>query len=194
MVLYTDALRNVFTVGDAWPGNPAATVISSEVLTRSYHLSITIRAATRKDAALLAELIHALADFVGDECVVTAEAIEQQLFGEKPAAEALIGELDGKPEGFALFFPTFSTFLGRPSLYLEDFFVNPDVRGNGLGLAMLQSLAELAKERGYCRLDWAVLDWNTRAAEFYKRLGAEVIEEYTIYRLTEEGLSKLTSK
>ena len=155
--------------------------------------SITIRLAIREDSLLLAELIGSLANFVGDACVVTPDSIERHLFGSRPAAEALIAEYNGKAEGFALFFPTFSTFLGRPSVYLEDFFVNPEMRGNGIGRAMMIRLAELALERGYCRLDWAVLDWNTRAAEFYKRLGAEVIDEYTIYRLTEEGLSKLTS-
>ncbi|HWF44936.1 MAG TPA: GNAT family N-acetyltransferase [Candidatus Kapabacteria bacterium] len=152
---------------------------------------ITIRLATREDSALLAGLIRSLANFVGDECVVTPESIERDLFDSHPAAEALIAEYKGKAEGFALFFPTYSTFLGRPSMYLEDFFVNPDVRGNGIGRAMMLRLAELALERGYCRLDWAVLDWNTRAAEFYKRLGAEIIDDYTIYRLTEEGLTKL---
>ncbi len=154
---------------------------------------ITIRPATPDDSALLAALIHALATFVSDECVITREAVAEHFFGPHPAAEALIGEVDGKPEGFAVFFPTFSTFLGRPSVYLEDLFVNPEARGHGLGLALLRGLAQLALERGYCRLDWAVLDWNTRAAEFYKRLGAEAIEEYNIYRMTEETLAKLVS-
>ncbi|MDP4198139.1 MAG: GNAT family N-acetyltransferase [Bacteroidota bacterium] len=155
--------------------------------------AITIRPARKEDSARLAEFIHGLADFVGDECVVTPEAIERHLFSERPAAEALIAEYDSKPEGFALFFPTFSTFQGRPSLYLEDFFVNPKMRGKGVGLAMLVRLAQITQERGYCRLDWAVLDWNTRAADFYKRLGAEAIEEFTMYRLTEEALATLTA-
>ena len=155
---------------------------------------IVIRFATREDSELLATLIRSFADFVSDSCVITPEAINEYLFGVRPTAEALIAEYDGKAEGFAIFFPTFSTFLGRPSLYLEDLYVNQDARGKGIGLALLLYLAELVLERGYCRMDWAVLDWNTSAAEFYNRLGAKVIDEYKIHRLTEDAILNLTRK
>jgi GNAT superfamily N-acetyltransferase len=143
---------------------------------------------------LIAELIHSLAKYerMSDMCEITPEAITLHLFGPNPAAEALIAEYDGAPEGFALFFTTFSTFLGKPGLYLEDLFVKPDSRGLGIGKALLLHLVTLAQERNCGRVEWAVLNWNESAIGFYKKLGAKPMNEWAVYRLTEESISDLT--
>jgi GNAT superfamily N-acetyltransferase len=159
--------------------------------------SIRIRAATRSDCALLVELIRKLAEYqrLSDKCIVTEDQIEHQLFGAEPAAEAIVAEYNSgsgwKPEGFALFFRSFSTFLGTPGLYLEDLFVNTEVRGNGLGKALLMYLVETAKERGYARVEWSVLDWNRSAIAFYESLGALPLADSTIYRLSEATMDHL---
>ncbi len=156
--------------------------------------SITIRHATPEDVALLAELIHSLAAYerMSDVCKTTPEALALHLFGTRPAAEALIAEYDGAPEGFALFFTTFSTFLGKPGIYLEDLFVKSDSRGLGIGKALLLHLVQLANERGCGRVEWAVLNWNESAIGFYKKLGAKPMTEWTVYRLSEDSISDLT--
>ena len=155
---------------------------------------LSIRPATVEDCPLLVRLIESLADYerLREECRITPEALQEHLFGPKPAAEAVIGEIDGTPEGFALFFTSFSTFVGKPGLYLEDLFVNPDARGKGLGKSLLLHLVKLAKERGYGCVEWSVLDWNTPAIEFYKKLGAVPMEEWTVYRLNAARLAQLT--
>ena len=150
---------------------------------------IQVRFATAEDTELVYAFIHALAAYTGDEATVTSAMIHEHFFGPNPRIEALIAEYNGRPEGFATFFETFSTYQGRPSLWLEDFFVNPDARGVGIGHALFQRLTELVCERSYCRLDFSVLNWNTPAAEFYARLRALPVFEYTIYRLTEEAAS-----
>ncbi|MEP6810917.1 MAG: GNAT family N-acetyltransferase, partial [Chthoniobacterales bacterium] len=116
------------------------------------------------------------------------------LFGEKPAAEVLLARADGKPVGFAVYFFNFSTWLGRPGLYLEDLFVRPETRGKGYGRALLERLAQIAHERGCGRMEWAVLDWNEPAIQFYKKLGAQPMEEWTTFRLTREGIAALAGK
>jgi GNAT superfamily N-acetyltransferase len=127
--------------------------------------------------------------------VVANEAkVEKALFGERPYAETLIADLDGKPVGFALFFHNFSTFLAQPGIYLEDLFVEPEHRGAGIGRALLGRLAEIAIERECGRLEWAVLDWNKDAIGFYERLGAQPQDEWTVYRLTGEPLRRLAGK
>lgn len=162
---------------------------------------ITIRAAKPNDSALIAELIRELAVYekLEHECRADAESIRRQLFSagdgsRGPVAECLIGELDGRAEGFALFFTNFSTFLCRPGLYLEDLFVRPAARGCGLGKTLLAELARLAVERGCGRLEWAVLDWNEPAIGFYKSLGAKPMTEWTVFRLTGETLEKLAEQ
>ncbi len=120
-----------------------------------------------------------------------AELLRASLFGERPYAEVIIAEEDGGAAGFALFFHNFSTFLGRPGIYLEDLFVRPEHRGKGHGKALLKRLAEIAVERGCGRLEWAVLDWNEPAIGFYKKLGAQPNDEWTVYRLTGEPLRNL---
>src|SRR5207253_2058547 len=140
--------------------------------------------ATPADTILLAELICSLAEYerLSDVCTITPEVLETHLFSKRPVAEAVIAELDGEAQGFALFFTTFSTFVGKPSLYLEDLFVKPDARGKGIGKSLLLHLVRLAKDRGYGRVEWAVLDWNEPAIQFYKKLGARPMEDWKIFR------------
>ena len=152
---------------------------------------LNIRAAERGDTALILELIRGLAEYekLSHEVVATPELLEKWLFGERPVAEVLIAEWEGLPRGFALFFHNFSTFLGRPGFYLEDLYVQPEFRGRGIGKALLLRLARLAVERGYGRVEWSVLDWNEPAIQFYKSLGAKPMDEWTVFRLTGDGLT-----
>jgi len=155
--------------------------------------SLHIRAATSDDVGLLLELIHELATYekAPDEAVATPELIHRALFGEHPTAEAVIAEWNGQPAGFALWFHNFSTWLGKPGLYLEDLFVRETLRGRGIGKALLLHLAGIARERGCGRMEWSVLDWNRPAIEFYESLGAKPQSEWTVYRLDERALDKL---
>jgi GNAT superfamily N-acetyltransferase len=156
-------------------------------------MSTSIRAATRQDVPVIADLIRGLARYekLEQEVVMTEEVLATGLFGERPYAEVVLAEDEGRPVGFALFFHNFSTFLGRPGIYLEDLFVVPEQRGQGIGRALLAHLARLAVERGCGRLEWSVLDWNRDAIAFYERLGAQPNSEWTVYRLTGEALSGL---
>jgi GNAT superfamily N-acetyltransferase len=113
------------------------------------------------------------------------------LFGEKPSAEVLLAFENEKPVGFAVFFHNFSTWLGKPGLYLEDLFVKPEARGKGYGRALLVDLAKIARERGCGRMEWAVLDWNDPAIQFYGKLGAKAMDEWTVFRLTSDGITRL---
>ncbi len=157
----------------------------------------TIRPATPCDAPLILSLIGDLAEYEREpEAVEATEAdLRQHLFGDGlgrgPTAECVIGELDGTPKGFALFFTSFSTWRGKPGLYLEDLFVTPAARGCGLGKALFLHLAGIAVDRGCGRLEWAVLDWNTPAIDFYTSLGAIAMTEWTTYRLTDVQLRTL---
>jgi GNAT superfamily N-acetyltransferase len=154
---------------------------------------VRVRSATEEDAPLILDLIRELAEYekLSHEVVATEDGLRRSLFGDRPAAEVLIGEFEGRPAAFALFFHNFSTFLGRPGIYLEDLFVRPEFRGRGLGKAMLVYLAGLAKERGCGRLEWWVLDWNHQAICFYEKLGARAMEDWTVYRVSEEALDRL---
>jgi len=156
-------------------------------------MTVSIRPATRDDVPVIAELIRGLARFekLEHEVVMTEELLAAGLFGKRPYAEVLLTEDEGQAVGFALFFHNFSTFLGRPGIYLEDLFVVPEHRGKGIGRLLLASLARLAVERGCGRLEWAVLDWNQDAIRFYERLGARPNSDWTVYRLTGEALSGL---
>ncbi len=156
-------------------------------------MTIRIRDATVDDVPVIAELIRDLARFekLEHEVLMTDELLAAGLFGERPYAEVLLAEDEGKALGFALFFHNFSTFLGRPGIYLEDLFVRPEYRGRGIGRLLLVHLAKLAVERGSGRLEWAVLDWNRDAIGFYERLGARPNSDWTVYRLTGEALSGL---
>ena len=146
---------------------------------------LLLRFADEADAELILDMIRGLAEFerLSHEVVADADTLRRFLFGRQPAAEVLIAEYEGRPAGFALFFHNFSTFLGRPGIYIEDLFIKPEFRGKGIGREVLGFLARLAVERGSGRLEWAVLDWNARAIDFYKRLGARPMEDWTVFRL-----------
>lgn len=157
---------------------------------------LTVRPAREDDAALLAALIGELASFerLSQECTVTAEALSRWLFGApRPVAEAVVLEWDGLPAGFGLFFHTFSTFLARPTLYLEDLFVRPAFRRNGIGRETLIYLARLAQARECGCLEWSVLDWNSPAHDFYRSLGAVPLADWTMWRVSGQALGQLAS-
>ena len=150
----------------------------------------TLRPATPADLAAIVGLIHELAAFeaLTHLVVVTPESLAPHLFGERPAAEAVVGEVDGVVAAFALYFTNFSTFLAQPGLYLEDLYVQPAHRGNGLGRALLQHLGALAVERGCGRFEWSVLDWNENAIRFYESMGATVMPDWRICRIAGDTL------
>lgn len=147
-------------------------------------MTLSIRPAARADLPLIAQFIRDLADYerLAQEVRFDIDVLGDRLFGPRPYAEVLIGEIGGVPQGFALFFHNFSTFEGKPGVYLEDLFVRPEARGSGLGKALLKRLAALAVERDCARLEWSVLDWNEPAIRFYKSLGAKAMDEWTVYR------------
>lgn len=151
---------------------------------------IDIRAATEADVPLLLTLIRELATYerLADQVTATEDDLRRTLFGERPAAEALLATWDGQPAGMAIFFPNYSTFLARPGLYLEDLFVRPNLRRRGIGRALFVRLAKLAVERGCGRFEWAVLDWNAPAVAFYRSLSAIPMSEWTVFRLTGDAL------
>lgn len=151
----------------------------------------TLRPATPADLPAIVGLITELAVFekLGHLVVVTPESLQPHLFGPRPAAEAVVGEVAGRVVAFALFFTNFSTFLGQPGLYLEDLYVQPEHRGTGLGKALLSHLGALAVERGCGRFEWSVLDWNQRAIDFYERMGATVMPDWRICRVTGDALT-----
>jgi GNAT superfamily N-acetyltransferase len=152
-----------------------------------------LRFATADDVALLFEFIRQLADDnkMADEVVTDEDQLRQTLFGERRVAEVVIASYEGEPAGFALFCHNFSTILGRPGVYLEDLFVIPKLRGRGIGRILLSFLAKIAVERGCARLDWWVLDWNEPAIRFYERLGAQPMDEWTVFRVTGNTLQEL---
>lgn len=152
-----------------------------------------IRSATRADLPTILGLIRDLAEYerAPNDVVATEAGLDEVLFGAHPAAEVLLLEEAGEPVAFAVFFHNFSTWLGRRGLYLEDLFVRPDKRGHGYGRALLVRLAQLARERDCGRMEWAVLDWNEPAIQFYRKLGARPNDEWTIFRLTREGIANL---
>ncbi len=155
-----------------------------------------VRSATAADIPALFRLIKELAEYenLQQEVAATEQGLERALFGESSTAEALIATAGGEAVGYALFFQNFSTFLGRPGLYLEDLFVIPSHRGRGIGRSLLARVARIAVERRSGRLEWAVLDWNQKAIGFYERLGAKAMSEWTIYRISGEALTKLAER
>jgi GNAT superfamily N-acetyltransferase len=156
-------------------------------------MSCTIRPATLADLSLIAALIRELADYEKLAHAVRFDeaTLERNLFGPRPMAEVVIGEADGVAQGFALFFHNFSTFEGKPGIYLEDLYVRPEARGKGLGKALLQHLAGIALERDCARLEWSVLDWNAPAIAFYESLGARMMDEWTVMRVDDAALQHL---
>ena len=154
-----------------------------------------IRFATEVDVALILQFIKELADYekLLHEVVATEEVLMETLFENKDA-EVVIAEYMGEPVGFALFFHNFSTFLGRPGLYLEDLYIKPEMRGRGFGKTLLAFLANLAKERKCGRFEWWCIDWNEPSINFYKSLGAEPMDEWTVYRVAGDALDKLSNE
>ncbi len=156
---------------------------------------IRIVPANEADVPLILRLIQGLSVYekLAHEVTATEEGLRETLFGARPSAEVVIAYAGEEPAGFALFFQNYSTFLGRPGLYLEDLFVVPEYRGRGYGKALLQHLASLAVERGCGRFEWSVLDWNEPAIGFYKKLGAKPMDAWTIFRVAGDALQKLAS-
>jgi GNAT superfamily N-acetyltransferase len=154
---------------------------------------IRIVPATEPDLPVILDLIRALAEYEKLTHAVTAtpERLRNTLFGPRPAAEVLLAHWDGECAGFAVFFATYSTFLAQPGLYLEDLYVKPHLRGKGIGLALLKHLAEIAAERGCGRFEWEVLNWNQPSIQFYQKLGAVPLDDWTKYRLTGDALKSL---
>ena len=152
-----------------------------------------IRHAVEADTPLILHFIHQLAEYekMADQVRATEAGLREMLFGGRPMAEVIIGEQDGEAVGFALFFHNFSTFLGRPGLYLEDIFIDPAHRGNSHGRAMMVHLARLARERNCARFEWSVLKWNAPAIGFYQKLGAVPKHQWDMYQITGEALERL---
>lgn len=158
--------------------------------------ALAIRSATPDDLSLILRFIKGLAEYekLSHEVVATEEDLRKSLFGDRPVAYVIIGEIEGVASGFALYFYNYSTFLGRPGIYLEDLFVNRDSRGRGLGKALILHLAHMAYAQGCGRMEWAVLNWNKPSIEFYESLGAEAQDEWTGYRLDRSALGLLQPK
>jgi GNAT superfamily N-acetyltransferase len=157
--------------------------------------NIHIRMATEPDVPVILGFIQALAEYerLRDSCVATEARLRRTLFGPRPAAEVLIASIEGKAVGIALFFHNYSTFLAQQGIYLEDLFVNPEARGHGVGYALLSELARIAVDRDCGRLEWAVLDWNQLAIDFYKRIGADPLDGWTTFRMTGHALHELAA-
>jgi GNAT superfamily N-acetyltransferase len=152
-----------------------------------------IRRATPLDVPIILTFIRELAEYekLADHVVATDDDMHTALFGERPVIEAVIATHGDEPVGYALFFPTFSTFLGKPGMYLEDVYVRPAARGLGIGRKLLEHLARITVQRGWGRLEWSVLDWNEPSIAFYKKLGATPMDQWTVFRLTGEDLTTL---
>lgn len=157
-------------------------------------MGLTIRKAAAADVPRILTFIRSLAEYerAPQEVSATEEGLMRDGFGPRPFYECLIAELDGEPAGFALFFFNYSTWKGRPGVYLEDLFVEPELRGRGIGKALLRQVAAFAVENGCQRLQWEVLDWNTPAIEFYRAMGAEFLDEWRNVRISGEALARLT--
>lgn len=162
----------------------------------SYPTDLAIRFATVQDAPTVLAFIRDLAEYerLLDEVVADEAQLKATLFGVKPAAEVLLAELSGTPVGFALFFQSYSTFLGRPGLYLEDLFVRPSERGKGVGLALMSALARITTQRNYGRFEWSVLAWNEPSLQFYASLGAVQMRDWMVHRMTGPSVTALADR
>jgi GNAT superfamily N-acetyltransferase len=158
--------------------------------------ALRITPASAADTPIILSLIRELAEFerLLNEVTATEDQLRETLFGQRRSAEVVIARVDVEVAGFALYFHNYSTFLAKPGLYLEDLFVRPKFRGQGTGEALLRHLARLAIDRGCGRLEWSVLDWNQRAIDFYKALGAKPLDDWTMFRVTGEALAKLAEE
>lgn len=160
------------------------------------NLDVTIRFANEADVPLILSLIKEIAEYekLLHEVVATEELLKENLFGKRRTAEVIIAFYKNEPAGFALFFHNFSTFLGKPGIYLEDLFVKPELRGKGIGKILLTYLGKLAIERDCGRVEWSVLDWNEPAINFYKKLGALPMDGWTVFRVTGKAIEKLADQ
>ncbi|MBS1701999.1 MAG: GNAT family N-acetyltransferase [Armatimonadetes bacterium] len=158
-------------------------------------MSLELRSPTQAELHLVAGFIRELAEYekLAHECVITEELLDEALFGPRPYAETLLAFADGVPVGFCLFFHNFSTFLGKPGLYLEDLYIKPEHRNRGYGKVMLSHLAQLALDRGCGRFEWSVLDWNEPSIAFYRKIGAVPMDEWTVQRVTGQALIDLAT-
>lgn len=156
---------------------------------------LVIRTAQKEDAALVLSFIKKIAEYekMSDQVVATVETLEEFVF-DRNAAQVFLAEYEGEPVGFALFFENFSTFIGRTGLYLEDLFVDPDKRGLGIGKALFQAVAAEAERRGCQRMEWTCLDWNTPSINFYRRMGAISMDEWTTYRLAGSAIGEAVKR
>ena len=163
---------------------------------RTKIIGLTLRFASEDDIAVILEFIKELADYekLSHEVVATEDLLRKSLFGKKPVAEVIIAEYLTKPVGFCLFFHNFSTFLGRPGIYIEDIYIRLEHRGQGFGKLLLAYVAKLALERDCGRIEWSVLDWNINALNFYNDLGASAMDGWTIYRIANKSLSELSKE
>jgi GNAT superfamily N-acetyltransferase len=159
-------------------------------------VSLLIRPATEHDVPLILSFIHKIAEYekLSHKVIATEDVLRKSLFGEKPEAEVLLAYWNGAPAGYAVYFYNFSTFVGRAGVYLEDIFVDPELRGKGIGRSLLAAVARVAQERGCKRLQWCVLDWNKPAIDFYHSLGAAPMDEWIIYQMSEEAIAKLAEQ
>lgn len=159
-------------------------------------MTIRIAKATREDLPRIVEMMRGLAEFekLLHEFRVTEALLERYLFTREPSAELLVGYLGGAVDGYALFFHNFSTFQGRPGIYIEDIYVEPRARGKGLGKALFVEVMRIARERGCLRSEWLVLDWNRRARNFYESLGAEILSDWRLCRMDETAIKRVTSE
>jgi len=157
--------------------------------------SIAIAAATVDDVPVILAFIRGLAEYekLADRMVASEDDLRRTLFGARPYAEVLIARVDGAPAGYALFFHSYSTFLARPGMYLEDLFVVPKLRARGVGKALLREVAKIAQQRDCGRMEWSVLDWNESAIGFYRRVGADIMDDWRMCRLSADGIDKLAA-
>jgi GNAT superfamily N-acetyltransferase len=171
-------------------------ICDNRLMAQSNSAQIQIDKAALADVPVLLQLIRGLAEYekLSREVSATEDDLRAALFGSHPVAEAILARFAGESVGFAVFFHNFSTFVGKPGIYLEDLFVLPEHRGKGIGKALLLHVAALANERGCGRFEWAVLDWNRPAIEFYRRLGAQSMDEWMIFRLNGEALTKMSKQ
>lgn len=178
--------------GEMIGGTPSK---DTSAMIRTNNETLRIATATKSDVPVILAFIRELAEYerLAHEVVATEEILEETLFGERRYAEVLLAYLGSEPAGYALFFHSFSTFLGRPGLYLEDLYVKPQYRGSGIGTKLLGRLAQVASERMCGRMEWAVLNWNEPSIGFYKSLGARPMDEWTVYRLTGDQIGQLAA-
>ena len=161
----------------------------------SLNKDFSIKRTTKEDVSLILSFIRELAEYeqLLHEVVATEQILLESLFGDTPRAEVLIGFSDGLPSSFVIYFYNYSTFLGRPGIYIEDLYVRPEFRGLGIGKKLLATLAKICIDNNYPRLQWWVLDWNEDAISFYKKIGAKPMDEWTVYRVSGQELKKLAS-